>query len=262
MHKFCMLWCIYDPSAKEKQMDKHGLFKKKQGKITRALDDSSVEALNKAGGPKLRRQSSETNLASDFLGVSNKDGRGQSKPSLIEKFADVSKAISHQQAGKSKGKSPFKMFKKPKKGEQPGVAMFPEAHKTMPSKMPSGTPSEYSEESDTESLVTGPMLSLQDHRHQHSLQAPAHTMKKSPSMASYESAQQESDVDTQDLEMDMDLIDEYYYGIRIFPGQDPTQVYVGWVTPQFHMFNTEFDMKKVRNVVVCSLDANFQLKSR
>ena len=66
----------------------------------------------------------------------------------------------------------------------------------------------------------------------------------------------------QQEEMDMDMIDEYYYGVRIFPGQDPSQVYVGWVTPHFHTFTSEFDMKKVRNVVVCSLDANFQLKSR
>lgn len=27
-------------------------------------------------------------------------------------------------------------------------------------------------------------------------------------------------------------VDEYYYGVRIFPGQDPANVWVGWVTPQ------------------------------
>lgn len=228
--------------------DKHGLFKKKHSKIPHSMDDSSMETLGKTKGGKLRRQSSDTHLAGDHP---------PHKTSFIEKFADVSKAISHQQ-GHRKAKSPFKMFKKPKKGEQP-VAIFPD-HTTKP-KMASSTPSEYSEESDTESLVTGPMLSLQD-PHQHSIHASTQGMKKSPSMGSYDSGLLDSDADTQELEMDMDVIDEFYYGVRIFPGQDPTQVYVGWVTPQFHMYSSEFDMKKIRNVVVCSLDANMQLKGR
>ena len=33
----------------------------------------------------------------------------------------------------------------------------------------------------------------------------------------------------------LDLINEYFYGIRIFPGQDPGMVYVGWVTTQYHL---------------------------
>uniref|UniRef100_A0A8R1HP75 Ryanodine receptor n=2 Tax=Caenorhabditis japonica TaxID=281687 RepID=A0A8R1HP75_CAEJA len=36
-------------------------------------------------------------------------------------------------------------------------------------------------------------------------------------------------------------VDEFYYGIRIFPGQDPSQVWVGWVTTQYHYYNTSFD---------------------
>jgi len=38
--------------------------------------------------------------------------------------------------------------------------------------------------------------------------------------------------------------------------------YIGWVTPQFRMYNSTFDMKKIRNVVVCSLDMENQIKSR
>jgi len=72
----------------------------------------------------------------------------------------------------------------------------------------------------------------------------------------------ESESDFRDLEMNMDIIDEYYYGVRIFPGQDPSQIYIGWVTPQFHMYNSTFDMKRIRNVVVCSLDMDNQIKSR
>ncbi|CAJ0581879.1 unnamed protein product, partial [Mesorhabditis spiculigera] len=36
-------------------------------------------------------------------------------------------------------------------------------------------------------------------------------------------------------------VDEYYYGIRIFPGQDPANVWVGWVTPQYHYYSETFD---------------------
>nr|XP_017105956.2 ryanodine receptor isoform X3 [Drosophila bipectinata] len=42
------------------------------------------------------------------------------------------------------------------------------------------------------------------------------------------------------------LINEYFYGVRIFPGQDPTHVYVGWVTTQYHLHSREFNKNKVR----------------
>src|SRR4051794_13180070 len=34
-----------------------------------------------------------------------------------------------------------------------------------------------------------------------------------------------------------DQVDEYYFGVRIFPGQDPAQVWVGWVTPHYHSYS-------------------------
>ncbi|PSN30490.1 Ryanodine receptor [Blattella germanica] len=46
------------------------------------------------------------------------------------------------------------------------------------------------------------------------------------------------------------LINEYFYGVRIFPGQDPTHVYVGWVTTQFHFFSNEFNQKSVRKTTL------------
>jgi len=48
--------------------------------------------------------------------------------------------------------------------------------------------------------------------------------KKRDSQASYTSDMMESESDFRELEMNMDIIDEYYYGVRIFPGQDPSQV--------------------------------------
>ncbi|XP_039594621.1 ryanodine receptor 2 isoform X2 [Polypterus senegalus] len=42
----------------------------------------------------------------------------------------------------------------------------------------------------------------------------------------------------------------YYYSVRIFPGQEPTNVWVGWVTSDFHQHDTSFEMEKVRTVTV------------
>lgn len=47
------------------------------------------------------------------------------------------------------------------------------------------------------------------------------------------------------------LINEYFYGIRIYPGQDPTHVYVGWVTTQYHFHSHEFNLSKIRRASVC-----------
>ena len=46
------------------------------------------------------------------------------------------------------------------------------------------------------------------------------------------------------------LINEYFYGVRIFPGQDPAHVYIGWVTSGYHIHDMSFDQTKVRSVIV------------
>lgn len=50
------------------------------------------------------------------------------------------------------------------------------------------------------------------------------------------------------------LINEYFYGVRIFPGQDPTHVYVGWVTTQYHLHSKDFNQNKVRKSTVIKVD--------
>ncbi|XP_043914983.1 ryanodine receptor 2 [Protopterus annectens] len=42
----------------------------------------------------------------------------------------------------------------------------------------------------------------------------------------------------------------YYYSVRIFPGQEPTNVWVGWITSDFHQYDMAFDLEKVRTVTV------------
>ncbi|XP_068532348.1 ryanodine receptor 2 isoform X4 [Anas acuta] len=42
----------------------------------------------------------------------------------------------------------------------------------------------------------------------------------------------------------------YYYSVRIFPGQEPANVWVGWITSDFHQYDTSFDLERVRTVTV------------
>ncbi|XP_050784274.1 ryanodine receptor 1 isoform X2 [Gopherus flavomarginatus] len=42
----------------------------------------------------------------------------------------------------------------------------------------------------------------------------------------------------------------YYHSVRIFAGQEPTCVWVGWVTPDYHQHDMAFDLSKVRTVTV------------
>ncbi|XP_035704010.1 ryanodine receptor isoform X5 [Folsomia candida] len=52
----------------------------------------------------------------------------------------------------------------------------------------------------------------------------------------------------------LNLINEYFYGLRIFPGQDPSHVFVGWVTTQYHSFSTSFSNDQVRTVTIAAID--------
>ena len=38
-----------------------------------------------------------------------------------------------------------------------------------------------------------------------------------------------------ELQAIIDYVDEFYYGVRLFPGQDGSKVYVGWTTSRFHL---------------------------
>uniref|UniRef100_A0A6P7G955 Ryanodine receptor-like n=1 Tax=Diabrotica virgifera virgifera TaxID=50390 RepID=A0A6P7G955_DIAVI len=50
------------------------------------------------------------------------------------------------------------------------------------------------------------------------------------------------------------LINEYFYGVRIFPGQDPAHTYVGWVTTQYHLHSKDFNQNQVLKSSVIVLD--------
>uniref|UniRef100_A0AAN0LPN8 Ryanodine receptor n=1 Tax=Polyphagotarsonemus latus TaxID=1204166 RepID=A0AAN0LPN8_9ACAR len=48
----------------------------------------------------------------------------------------------------------------------------------------------------------------------------------------------------------LDLVDEYFYGVRIFPGQDPNHVFCGWVTSNFKYYGKDFNEDQVRQVSI------------
>lgn len=46
------------------------------------------------------------------------------------------------------------------------------------------------------------------------------------------------------------FLHQYYYSVRIFAGQEPAGVWVGWVTPDYHQYDLHYDLSKVRTVTV------------
>ena len=193
----------------------------------------------------MKRGSSENNLVAEFLSVPNGRERSGSKFSLIDKFADVSKAISDKQSAKSR-KTPFSLFKKSRSRE-------PSPTPQRKGKKRTAIPPSHLQINTSDFSDSGEEYNVDEHRK---------PIKKTLSEGSYGSDALEFEADTQGLEAYLDIIDEYYYGVRIFPGQDPASVYIGWVTPGFHQYSSSFDMKKIRNVVVCSMDPDYQGTSR
>uniref|UniRef100_A0A674EI70 Ryanodine receptor 3 n=1 Tax=Salmo trutta TaxID=8032 RepID=A0A674EI70_SALTR len=45
-------------------------------------------------------------------------------------------------------------------------------------------------------------------------------------------------------------ITTYYHSVRVFSGQDPASVWVGWVTPDYHYHSKHFSLNKTRTVTV------------
>uniref|UniRef100_A0AAQ4QQJ8 Ryanodine receptor 3 n=1 Tax=Gasterosteus aculeatus aculeatus TaxID=481459 RepID=A0AAQ4QQJ8_GASAC len=44
--------------------------------------------------------------------------------------------------------------------------------------------------------------------------------------------------------------DNYFHSVRVFAGQDPASVWVGWVTPDYHYYSKNFSLSKTRTVTV------------
>lgn len=55
---------------------------------------------------------------------------------------------------------------------------------------------------------------------------------------------------------------QHYYSVRIFPGQEPSSVWVGWVTSDFHQHDPGFDLHNVRTVTVTLGDEKGKVHER
>ncbi|XP_071378264.1 ryanodine receptor 3-like, partial [Centroberyx affinis] len=54
----------------------------------------------------------------------------------------------------------------------------------------------------------------------------------------------------EDGSVDYGSITTYYHSVRVFAGQDPASVWVGWVTPDYHFHSKNFSLSKTRTVTV------------
>uniref|UniRef100_A0A8C3B4F7 Ryanodine receptor 3 n=1 Tax=Cyclopterus lumpus TaxID=8103 RepID=A0A8C3B4F7_CYCLU len=54
----------------------------------------------------------------------------------------------------------------------------------------------------------------------------------------------------EDGTVDYGSITTYYHSVRVFAGQDPASVWVGWVTPDYHYYSKNFSLNKTRTVTV------------
>lgn len=55
---------------------------------------------------------------------------------------------------------------------------------------------------------------------------------------------------------------QYYYAVRILPGQEPFNVWIGWVTSDFHQHGSTFDTDNVGTVTVTLGDDSGKVQER
>lgn len=58
------------------------------------------------------------------------------------------------------------------------------------------------------------------------------------------------------------LSSQYYHSVRVFAGQDPASVWVGWVTPDYHYYSKNFNLGKTRTVTVTLGDERGRVHER
>ncbi|KAK7907584.1 hypothetical protein WMY93_016196 [Mugilogobius chulae] len=54
----------------------------------------------------------------------------------------------------------------------------------------------------------------------------------------------------EDGTVDYGSITTYYHSVKVFAGQDPASVWVGWVSPDYHYYSKNFALSKTRTVTV------------
>lgn len=83
-----------------------------------------------------------------------------------------------------------------------------------------------------------------------------------PKRSSIVDFEQPEVVDASSPPIDLEMMNEYFYGVRVFPGQDPKMVYIGWVTTQYHIHSNEFSEDIIRTVTIQKLDNYGRIEQR
>jgi len=241
-----------------------------------SLEDSVPDG---GQGGRLKSAASESMLAGDTNSLNVPEGgnrKHSSKLSLIgDKLGDAARLLTDKSAAK---KSKFSVFKKKssrdpspnekstrarssehgsldrvKSGYRSGGGRSPNRSSTLPI-------TRISDEGDANGSAGGMM----------SIESPGpmipyefrDSMGRGRDFSSDGSDQDLSESDLLEMNAWAEQIDEYTYSVRIFPGQDPSQVYVGWMTPGFHALERTFETKKTRHTVVSILDNDYRIKTR
>lgn len=55
---------------------------------------------------------------------------------------------------------------------------------------------------------------------------------------------------------------QYYHSVRVFAGQDPATVWMGWVTPDYHYYSKNFSLSKTQTVTVTLGDERGRVHER
>ncbi|XP_052768471.1 ryanodine receptor 2-like isoform X9 [Mya arenaria] len=241
-----------------------------------SLEDSVPDG----GRGGMKAAASESMLLGDSstLGLPRDERKASSsKLSLLgDKLGDAARIFADK-SGAKKPKTPFSMFKKKpsrdpspndrsrtrsteyggsldrKSGFRSGAGRSPNRTTTLPI-------TRISDEGDGNGTTGGPIIGLD---------APSaiipyefrEGMGRGRDFSSDGSDPDLSEADLIEMNAWAEHVDEYFYSVRIFPGQDPSQVYVGWMTPGFHNLEKSFDTKKNRHAVVSLLDQDFRIKT-
>lgn len=253
-------------------------FKSKAKSLNRG--HSLEENVPDGGGHRLKSAVSESMLSGDStLGVPV-DRKATSKLSLLgDKIGDAARDAARALAekGTKKAKTPFTIFKKKSsrdpspndknrtRSQEYGSLDRKKIGRSGPGRSPNRTSTlpltRISDDADGNGTMGAPMINMEAPRGM----IPYEFQESMGRGRDFGSDGSDPDLTESELiEMNAwaEHIDEYYYSVRIFPGQDPSQVFVGWMTPGFHSIGKHFDTKKIRHTVVSVLDQDYRIKTR
>lgn len=231
-----------------------------------SLDESTVHDPSLPG---MKSAASESQLVDGFLGVETERKKSSSKLSLLADKISESKTT---KASKT-SKSPFATLFRRSKSREPSPTPKDAKSKTLDSLKPGrlGGRSQRSNRSATSSqnisqkggeLEGAPAINIEGPDGIIPYEFQDKDIHHGFSNASMGSDYEMSEAEIAEMNAMTESMHEYYYSVRIFPGQDPNQVYVGWVTPGFHMGGGSFDMKKIRNVIISTQDTEYKYRQR